>query len=143
MKTSARNQYRGSIVNIHRGAVNDEIEVFLDGSNTRITSVITSTASKTLGLEPGRRVLVLIKAPWVVLVSDSDGVKFSAGNDLPGTVVSVKDGAVNTEVNIRLDGGEPLAAIITESSAKNMGLKPGDRVLSLVKASNVILGVEG
>ncbi|MDR1471196.1 MAG: TOBE domain-containing protein [Synergistaceae bacterium] len=142
MKTSARNQYRGSVVNIRRGAVNDEVEVFLDGGGTRITSVITNTSSRTLGLEPGKSVVVLIKAPWVILVLDPEGVKFSAGNDLPGTVISVKGGAVNTEVNIRLDGGEPLTAIITESSAKNMGLKAGDRVLSLVKASNVILGVE-
>jgi molybdate transport system regulatory protein len=129
-------------MNIRHGTVNDEVEVFLEGSNTKITSVITNSSAKSLGLEPGKRVSVLIKASWVVLISDSDGVKFSAGNNLPGTVVSVKCDAVNAEVNMRLDGGEPLAAMVTESLAKKLDIKAGDRFSALFEASNVILGVD-
>ncbi len=140
MKTSARNHFEGAVLAVHHGAVNDEVEVMLDGSNTRLTAVITSTSAKGLGLEPGKKVVALIKASWVILLTDTDGVKFSARNQLPGTVVSVEKGAVNSEVRVRLDGGEALTAIITMESAKNLGLEAGSKVTALVKASHIILG---
>lgn len=141
MKSSARNQYDGTVLNVHHGAVNDEVEIVLDGGNTRITSVVTSTSVRTLGLESGKKVVVLIKAPWVILVTDAKGVRFSARNQLPGTIVAVKDGAVNAEVDLRLEGGEAMTVIVTEGSVKNLGLAPGQSVTALVKASHVILGV--
>lgn len=140
MKTSARNHFEGAVLAVHHGAVNDEVEVILDGSNTRLTAVITSLSAKTLGLEPGKKVVALIKASWVILLTDTDGVKFSARNQLSGTVVSVEKGAVNSEVRVRLDGGEALTAIITMESAKNLGLEAGSKVIALVKASHIILG---
>jgi molybdate transport system regulatory protein len=129
------------VLTVQKGAVNDEIEIVLDGGNTRITSVITSKSSKTLGLESGKRVFSMFKAPWVILLTDSEGVRFSARNQLVGTIVSVKEGTVNAEVRVRLDGGEGLTAIVTLDSVKSMGLEAGNRVTALVKASNVILGV--
>lgn len=141
MKTSARNNFQGKVLSVRNGAVNDEIEVMLDGSGTRITAVITSASAKNLGLEAGKTVFALIKASWVILLTDTGGVRFSARNQLPGTVLSVENGAVNCEVRVRLEGGEALTAIITEESAKNLGLKPGDKVTALIKASHVILGV--
>ena len=135
MKTSARNHFEGAVLAVHHGAVNDEVEVILDGSNTRLTAVITSLSAKTLGLEPGKKVVALIKASWVILLTDTDGVKFSARNQLSGTVVSVEKGAVNSEVRVRLDGGEALTAIITMESAKNLGLEAGSKVIALVKAT--------
>ncbi|MDR3255509.1 MAG: TOBE domain-containing protein [Synergistaceae bacterium] len=141
MKASARNVYEGTVLTVQKGAVNDEIEIVLDGGNTRITSVITSKSSKTLGLESGKRVFSMFKAPWVILLTDSEGVRFSARNQLVGTIVSVKEGTVNAEVRVRLDGGEGLTAIVTLDSVKSMGLEAGNRVTALVKASNVILGV--
>lgn len=140
MKTSARNQFRGAVLNIHRGAVNDEVEIALDGSSTRLVAVITSTSSKNLGLEPGKKVVALIKAPWVILATDLEGVRFSARNQLEGTVLAVEHGAVNCEVRVRLDSGEVLNAIITEESAKDMALAAGARVTALVKASHIIVG---
>lgn len=140
MKTSARNHFDGVVLNVHHGAVNDEVEIVLDGSDTRLTSVITSVSAKALGLEPGKKVVALIKAPWVILMTDTEGVRFSARNQLQGTVVSVRDGAVNSEVRVRLDGGESLTAIVTEDSAKNLGLEAGVRVTALIKASHIVIG---
>lgn len=141
MKTSARNNFRGKVMNVHNGAVNDEIEIMLDGSGERITAVITSTSTKNLGLEVGKTVFALIKASWVILLTDTEGVRFSARNQLSGTVLSVEKGAVNSEVRVHLEGGEALTAIITEESAKNLDLKSGDKVIAMIKASHVILGV--
>lgn len=140
LKTSARNQLTGAVLQVTKGAVNDEISIVLDGSGTRIIAVVTGSSTKSLGLEPGKKVVVLAKAPWVILVAEMEGVKFSARNQLPGTVVSVKDGVVNAEVRVRLDGGEVLTSILTMESAKYLELEPGKRVTAMIKASHLILG---
>lgn len=140
MKTSARNEFSGTVLTVHHGAVNDEIEIQLDGG-ARVTSVITSTSAKNLGLEAGKKVVALVKASLVILLTDADGVRFSARNQLAGTVSSVERGAVNTEVRVRLDGGEELTAVITVQSEKNLGIKEGGKVTALIKASHVIVGV--
>lgn len=141
MQTSARNTFSGTVLSVHHGAVNDEIEIMLEGSGARITSVITSASAKNLGLETGKKVVALVKASWVILLTDAGGVRFSARNQLAGTVLSVEEGAVNTEVRVRLEGGETLTAIITAESAKTLGLEAGSNVTALIKASHVIVGV--
>lgn len=142
MKTSARNEFRGAVLQVNHGAVNDEIVIVLDGSNARLVSTITSTSSKSLGLEPGKTVLAVFKAPWVILTNEQSGVRFSARNQLPGTVVAVTAGAVNAEARVRLDGGEVLTAIVTMESVKGLELEAGKRVVAMIKASHVIIGVE-
>ena len=140
LKTSARNQLTGAVLQVNKGSVNDEIVIVLDGSGTRIVAIVTSTSTKSLGLEPGKKVVILVKAPWVILVTEAEGVKFSARNQLPGTIVSIKEGAVNDEVRVRLDGGEVLTAIITADSAKHLELEAGKRVTAMIKASHLIIG---
>ena len=140
MKISARNNFKGTVLGIQEGAVNDEIDIVLEGSNTRLTSVITSASTKRLGLAPGKKVVAVIKASWVVLMTDAEGVKFSARNSFDGTVVSVKEGPVSSEVRVRLDGGEILTSVITNTSTQELSIESGVRVTALVKASSVILG---
>lgn len=66
-------------------------------------------------------------------------MKLSARNQLPGTVVSVKEGAVVAEVVVKLDGGAEIVSVITLASAQNLGLAPGVRVHAVVKATEVML----
>ena len=140
MLTSARNQFRGKVIGIKTGAVNDEVAIKLPGG-TELTAVITCTSTKNLGLAPGKDVIALIKAPWVILATDLNGIKLSARNQLTGTVTGVKTGAVNTEVTVKLAGGEELAAVITNESADTLKLAAGKPVTAIVKASHMILGV--
>ena len=140
MLTSARNQFRGKVIGIKTGAVNDEVAIKLPGG-TELTAVITCTSTKNLGLAPGKDVIALITAPWVILATDLNGIKLSARNPLKGTVTGVKTGAVNTEVTVKLAGGEELAAVITNESADTLKLAAGKPVTAIVKASHMILGV--
>ena len=48
---------------------------------------------------------------------------------------------VNSEVVIELDGGGSIAAIVTDASARALGLAPGKRAIALFKATSVILAV--
>jgi molybdopterin-binding protein len=60
----------------------------------------------------------------------------SIRNQLPGTVKSVVSDKVLSEVIVETSIGE-IASIITTRSVQEMKLKPGDKVLALVKATNV------
>jgi molybdopterin-binding protein len=69
-------------------------------------------------------------------------VKLSARNILKGTVKQVTPGAVDSEVIIELSPGVEIVSIITKKSAETLGLKPGRPAYAVVKASNVIIGVD-
>jgi molybdate transport system regulatory protein len=49
---------------------------------------------------------------------------------------------VNCEVVVELPGGELITSIITKSSVKSLGLKPGVTAYAVIKASNVMIGVD-
>lgn len=68
-------------------------------------------------------------------------MRSSARNVLLGTVDSVRDGGVNTEVNLRLSGGDTLHAIVTRESAHELALVPGREVQAIIKASWIILAL--
>jgi molybdopterin-binding protein len=69
-------------------------------------------------------------------------MKISARNILKGKVVKVVHGAVNSEVIIELPGGTQLVSIITNSSVDTLGLKEGKEAYAIIKASNVMVGVD-
>jgi molybdopterin-binding protein len=69
-------------------------------------------------------------------------MKLSARNILKGTVVKVLPGSVNTEVTIRVADGIEIVAMVSKSSVDQLGLKPGAAAYAIIKASNVILGVD-
>lgn len=69
-------------------------------------------------------------------------MRLSARNQLQGTVVSVKEGAVMAEVLVELPGGQQIVSVITVGSARNLGLKRGAAVVVVVKATEVMLGVD-
>ncbi len=69
-------------------------------------------------------------------------MKISARNQLKGKIKSISEGSVNTEVVIELAPGIEIVSIITKSSANSMGLEVGKEAYAVVKASNVIVGVD-
>ena len=142
MKTSARNQFPGTIKEVHIGAVNAEIEISLKGGETIIASITKDSAEK-LSLRSGKDVIALVKAPQIILVTDFGGYKLSARNQLPGEITLVKPGAVNAEVDIQLKGGDLVAATVTNDSVETLGLKKGQAVTAVFKAGAVILAVAG
>jgi molybdopterin-binding protein len=69
-------------------------------------------------------------------------MKLSARNVLKGKVKKVVTGAVNSEIVIELPGGAEMTSIITKASAENLKLKEGSEVYAIVKASNVMIGID-
>jgi molybdate transport system regulatory protein len=69
-------------------------------------------------------------------------MKISARNVLPATVKTVTPGTVDSEVVMELAPGIEVVSIITKASAERLGLKPGDKAYAIIKASNVMIGVD-
>ena len=69
-------------------------------------------------------------------------MKLSARNVFKGKVKAVTHGAVNSEVVIVLPGGLEVVSVITKSSAESLGLKPGGEAYCIIKATNVLIGVD-
>ena len=69
-------------------------------------------------------------------------MRLSARNQLSGTVVEIHEGAVTTTVKVRLEGGATMTSSITREAATELGLAVDTRVVVVVKASDVMIGVE-
>jgi molybdate transport system ATP-binding protein len=139
MRSSARNQFFGTVSAVRPGAVNDEIEITV-GNGHRVVAVVTRESAGRLGLAVGATAFALVKSSSVVLVADDGTTLLSARNQFAGVVASVQPGAVNTEVEIDA-GGLRVVAIVTQASARALGLAPGAPALAVFKASSVIVGV--
>jgi molybdate transport system regulatory protein len=138
-RTSARNQFAGRVVAIHKGVVNDTVELALPGGE-HVVATLTCESTEDLGLEVGSEAIALIKASSVLVGLADERLQLSARNQFPGTVTQVTAGPVNADVRIRLAGGSVMGAVITTESAQTLGLQEGTPVVAVVKASSVILG---
>lgn len=69
-------------------------------------------------------------------------MRVSARNVLKGKVVRLEPGAVNTVVTIELPGGTPIVSVITRAAAESLVLAVGRDAYAIVKASNVMVGVD-
>jgi molybdopterin-binding protein len=69
-------------------------------------------------------------------------VKISARNVLKGKVKKITRGAVNSEVVVELPGGLEVVAVVTKSAEEGLALAVGKEAYAVIKASNVMLGVD-
>jgi molybdate transport system regulatory protein len=136
---SSRNQFEGTITAVTPGAVNTEVAITTAGGDT-VVAIVTQSSAKSLGLALGGKAVALVKAPWVILQSGTPALRFSARNQLAGTVTAVQKGAVNSEVTLTLRGGAVVHAVVTNESVADLGLQPGVPATALIKASHVVVG---
>ncbi|HWQ26268.1 MAG TPA: TOBE domain-containing protein [Chlorobaculum sp.] len=141
MNISARNIFKGTVSSVVKGAVNAEIVITL-ADGTSIVSVITIGAAERLGLKEGIAASAIIKASSIIVGTNLQEAKLSARNIVNGTVSSVIEGPVSSEVDIEIGSGNILSAVITHGSSTKLGLATGAQVCAIFKASSVIVGVE-
>ncbi len=136
MKTSARNQLKGTIAEIRSGQVNTEVIVDL-GADVKLTAVITNDAQADMELKVGDSVYAIIKASFVIIAKEKPG-KISTRNVLETSVDTVVEGAVNAELKLKM-GDHTLMATITKDAAEELRVAAGDTVYALIKANAIIL----
>ncbi len=69
-------------------------------------------------------------------------MRLSARNVLPGTIVEIRRGATTSHVRIRLAGGDVVTASITNEAVDELGLHDGQPASAVIKASDVMVGVD-
>ena len=69
-------------------------------------------------------------------------MKLSARNVLKDRVVKVTKGAVNSVVVIEIAPGVQLTSVVTADAVEELGLAKGKDAYAIIKAPNVMLGVD-
>lgn len=69
-------------------------------------------------------------------------MKISARNVLLGAIISVTKGSTTAPVRIDLGQGVVVTAAITNEAENELQLAPGKKAKAVVKASDVMVGVE-
>ena len=69
-------------------------------------------------------------------------MKLSARNQLAGTIVEITEGATNGIVKIEIAPGLIVSSSITNAAIEELGLEVGKPATAIIKASNVMVGVE-
>jgi molybdopterin-binding protein len=69
-------------------------------------------------------------------------MKISARNQFKGTVLGIREGAVNGIVKIDIGGGNVMSATISMNAIKELGLEVGKPAYAIVKATSVMVGID-
>jgi molybdopterin-binding protein len=69
-------------------------------------------------------------------------MKISARNRIKGKIVDVKKGATTAHVKIDVGGGQIITSSITNESVDELALAVGKSVYAVIKASDVMIGVD-
>ncbi|RIY01267.1 transporter [Aureimonas flava] len=68
-------------------------------------------------------------------------MRISARNTLKGRIVSIEKGATTAHVRIDI-GGAVVTSAITNAAVDDLGLAEGQEAYAVVKASDVMIGVD-
>lgn len=139
LRTSARNQLRGSVIAIASHGHNDMIELELSGGLT-LHAQITRDSTLRLELAVGSPVVALIKAGWLQVI-DASQTPTPEHNYLQGQIEQIlhaEDGP--SEVRISLSGGQILCALSEPQHLEILGLKAGSATQVQFSPSLVLLG---
>lgn len=69
-------------------------------------------------------------------------MKLSARNKIKGKIVDVKKGATTSHVKIDVGGGQVITSSITNEAVDELGIAVGKDAYAVIKASDVMIGVD-
>jgi molybdopterin-binding protein len=69
-------------------------------------------------------------------------MKLSARNQIRGEILQVIKGATTAHVRVEIAPGKVITASITNEAVQELNLKVGDAATVIIKASNVMIGVD-
>ena len=61
---------------------------------------------------------------------------------LKGKIININQGAVNSIVSIDIGGGNIITATISCAAVEELGLKVGSDAYAVIKATNVMVGID-
>lgn len=70
-------------------------------------------------------------------------MNLSARNQFKGKITKIQEGAVNAIVSIDIGGGNTVMATISMNAVKELGLSVGKEAYAVIKATSVMVGIDG
>ena len=148
LRTSARNQLVGTVTRVRAGEVDASVVLRLPGATgatgaegDALQVSLTTTSLKELGIVKGMQAVALFKAPSVHLTLLNAPDEPAMHNSLSGRVASIRKGALHTEVQVRLQGGQTVVSRSDTVHVAALGLAEGSQVLAQLHDHAIILGV--
>jgi molybdopterin-binding protein len=68
-------------------------------------------------------------------------MRLSARNQIKGRIIEIKKGITTAHVRVEIAHEQVITASITNEAVEDLGLKVGDWVIVVIKASDVMIGV--
>jgi len=136
LQTSARNQWFGTVTGREHSQIQQHVDVLLADGTTRLKVALTARSGERLGLDEGKEVLVLLKAPWVNITQDS-AVADGADNQLPGRISHIEHGEAQSEVLMTLPDGQTLCATVAREQADRLRIE--SEAIAYFSADRVIV----
>lgn len=139
MRTSARNQFAGTVLGVRTAGGLSHVRLHLEGDE-ELVAAITPESAETMALRPGSAAYALVKAPWVRITATAPR-RSALRNVYAGTIAQVQSGAARLQVVLTTAGGRSIAA----SMAKVAGvdgtrrMKVGDAAWAGFATESVIL----
>ena len=141
MKTTARNQFHGTVRSVNSAPVSAQVVLALAGG-VEIVATMTRASAERLQPRQGQAVVGLIKASAVALVTDFNGYRLSTRNQLAGKAPRVDRGAVSSLVVLDVGADLRGSGSVTNNAVDDLGLSVGKAVTAVFKAYAVIVGVK-
>nr|WP_318382310.1 molybdenum-dependent transcriptional regulator [uncultured Enterobacter sp.] len=136
LQTSARNQWFGTVTGRDHQQVQQHVDILLADGETRLKVAITAQSGERLGLDEGKEVLVLLKAPWIKVTQDP-AIAAHADNQLTAKISHIERGETQCEVLMTLADGQTLCATLPVNDAND--LREGSNVIACFDADRLII----
>lgn len=137
VKTSARNQFIGTVQSVTDTGGMADVRLDLDGGDA-LTAAITPESVEMMGLKPGSQAYALIKAPWVTLTPRAPRAS-PALNVFAGTITALEAGAASTRLTLTTGSGRAVAAAMPQAQVAQQGLVLGQPAWAGFATDSVIL----
>ena len=136
MKSSSKNLISGDIKEINQGEYNTKIEVKVS-EDLSLYSIIPTSSFLDMKLKLDEKVFALIQESSIMIaLNNPEGI--SARNIIKSTISALKTDAVSTEIKLSI-GKNTLTSAISNDSHEQLGLKIGQEVYAIIKATDIVI----
>jgi len=104
------------------------------GGGAKLTALGQSLLEEYQRVEGYMSEVLADQGYWEVL-----GLKISARNQLKGKVVSIEKDGITAKVKVEIKVPAVITAVITKEAVEDLGVKVGDEVSAVVKATEVMI----
>jgi len=76
---------------------------------------------------------------WIVKKIGDKKMQISARNKIEGTIKGIQKGEVASTVKIEISKPTTMTSMVTKEAVEELGLKEGDKITVVIKASEILL----